>query len=207
MLFYEECWKAGKARSGEDKPGCGGIVIPNPAQRVRNLLAERVFERKPATAGRSLVCTRDDMFAVSAEYFTVGRGVASLTEHPVPEIGVPGVFAFGAPPPKGGKWRPAWGGGVSAADPPSQMASRRDAGKVARASRYSAHPWTTAPTTNRAPAGARGTGGMPHATGGCGCGANREIGVPGVFVFGEPASDEGRWRPAWGGERSGLPGR
>ena len=77
MLFYEECWKAGKARSGEDKPGCGGIVIPNPAQRVRNLLAERVFERKPATAGRSLVCTRDDRFAVSAEYFTAGRGVAS----------------------------------------------------------------------------------------------------------------------------------
>ena len=27
---------------------------------------------------------------------------------------------------------PPWGGGVSAADPPSQMASRRDAGKVAR---------------------------------------------------------------------------
>jgi hypothetical protein len=50
--IYQELMNSGRnAWVKADKPGVGGIVIPNPAKRVRNLLAERVFLKEARHGG------------------------------------------------------------------------------------------------------------------------------------------------------------
>ena len=94
--------------------------------------------------------------------------------------------------------RTDWGGGVSAAGPPFQMASRRDAGKVAWGRGTPRTPGLDHAPKPIAPRQGRGERyAMPDTMEGCGCGANREIGVPEVFAFGVPPSSGRWWRPAF----------